>query len=65
MFVKKNEKQKILTLIPARMASSRPGKPLRKINGKTMIQIVLENAKKSKLSDFIAVATLTKLSPIT
>ena len=55
-------KQKILTLIPARMASSRlPGKPLRKINGKTMIQIVLENAKKSKLSDFIAVATCDKI----
>ena len=40
MIVCKKMKNKNTTLIP-RMASSRlPGKPLRKINGKTMIQIV-------------------------
>ena len=34
-------KEKIIAIIPARMGSSRfSGKPLKKINGKPMIQIV-------------------------
>lgn len=48
----------ILGVIPSRYGSSRfPGKPLIDINGKTMIQRVYEQAKKSeKLSD-VVVAT--------
>ena len=52
---------KILLLIPARMGSSRfPGKPLKKINGKPMIQHVYENVKKNKLIRDLAVATCDK-----
>lgn len=55
------KKKKILTLIPARLGSSRfPGKPLKKINGKSMIQIITEKALKSKLSTYVAVATCDK-----
>lgn len=54
-------KKKILTIIPARMGSSRfPGKPLKKINGKSMIQIILEQALSSKLSSYVFVATCDK-----
>ena len=46
-----------LGLIPARYGSSRfPGKPLADINGKSMIQRVFEQAKKSDL-DHVVVAT--------
>lgn len=46
-----------LGLIPARYGSSRfPGKPLTDINGKSMIQRVFEQAKKSKLKH-VVVAT--------
>ena len=49
---------KILALIPARMNSSRfPGKPLKTILGKPMIQRVYENVKKSKLLLKVVVAT--------
>ncbi len=49
---------RILLLIPARMGSSRfPGKPLKKINGKPMIQHVYDNVKKSNLISNVAVAT--------
>ena len=49
---------KIIGIIPARYASTRlPGKPLVKINGKTMIQHVYESAMKSKLLSRIIVAT--------
>ena len=39
----------ILTVIPVRMGSSRfPGKPLKMIKGKPMVQRILENCKKAK-----------------
>ncbi|MCC9138364.1 3-deoxy-manno-octulosonate cytidylyltransferase [Pontibacter silvestris] len=45
---------KVLGIIPARYASTRfPGKPLTLINGKSMIQRVYEQAKKSRLADVI------------
>ncbi len=48
----------ILGIIPARYASSRfPGKPLAKIGGKTMIQRVYEQAKKSSKIDGVIIAT--------
>eukprot|EP01084_Bolivina_argentea_P134083 236584_1 len=47
--LKKNEKLKICVLIPARYGSSRlPGKPLLKINNKTIIQLTWENCTKIK-----------------
>lgn len=48
----------ILALIPARMGSSRfPGKPLKKINGKPMIQHVYERVSKNKQITSTYVAT--------
>jgi 3-deoxy-manno-octulosonate cytidylyltransferase (CMP-KDO synthetase) len=48
----------IAGIIPARYASSRfPGKPLIDIQGKSMIQRVYEEAKKSKLLHKVVVAT--------
>jgi len=49
---------KITSIIPARYSSSRlPGKPLKDICGKTMIQRVYEQAKKVNLIDEVIVAT--------
>ena len=49
---------KACIVIPVRYESTRfPGKPLAKINGKTMIQMVWENAKKSYYSDAVFVLT--------
>lgn len=49
---------KIIGIIPARFASTRfPGKPLIEIHGKTMIQRVIEQAKKSSRLDQVLVAT--------
>jgi 3-deoxy-manno-octulosonate cytidylyltransferase (CMP-KDO synthetase) len=49
---------KILGVIPARYASTRfPGKPLAEIGGKTMIQRVYEQAKKSVALSHVVVAT--------
>ncbi len=49
---------KIVGIIPARYASTRfPGKPLIDIGGKTMIQRVYEQAKKSKSLSDVIVAT--------
>lgn len=49
---------KTIAVIPARYQSSRlPGKPLIKINGKTMIQIVWENAISAKNLDSVIIAT--------
>lgn len=49
---------KVLGIIPSRYESSRfPGKPLIDIMGKTMIQRVYEQAKKSKKIDDLVVAT--------
>lgn len=48
----------ITGIIPARYASTRfPGKPLVLIDGKTMIQRVYEQSKKSKLLSRVVVAT--------
>ncbi len=48
----------ILGVIPARYASTRfPGKPLIDIEGKTMIQRVYEQAKKSSVLEKVVVAT--------
>lgn len=48
---------RVVTLIPTRMASSRlPNKPLININGKTMIQRVYENVKKTVPGDVIVAA---------
>ena len=47
-------KFKILLVIPARYGSTRlPGKPLKKIGKKTMIQLVYERAKKINCSKTI------------
>lgn len=49
---------KILSLIPARMGSSRfPGKPMKKILDKPMIGHVYERVRQCKSLDFTAVAT--------
>lgn len=49
---------RIVTLIPARMGSSRfPGKPMSKINGKPMIGHVFERVARSPLVALTAVAT--------
>lgn len=49
---------KILGIIPARYASSRfPGKPLIQIKGKSMIQRVYEQSKRSELLTDLVVAT--------
>lgn len=49
---------KILTLIPARMGSSRfPGKPMAKILGKPMIGHVYQRVSQSEMSTLTAVAT--------
>ena len=54
----RNSMMKTLGIIPARYASTRfPGKPLTIIDGKTMIQRVYEQAKKSQYLDRIIVAT--------
>jgi 3-deoxy-manno-octulosonate cytidylyltransferase (CMP-KDO synthetase) len=52
-----SEKQKVIGVIPARLGSSRfPGKILKDIAGKPMIQWVYEHANKSKLLDELFVA---------
>jgi 3-deoxy-manno-octulosonate cytidylyltransferase (CMP-KDO synthetase) len=49
---------KITAIIPARYSSSRlPGKPLKDICGKTMVQRVYEQVKKVSLVDKVIVAT--------
>ncbi len=52
------QSNKIAIIIPARYGSTRlPGKPLIKINEKTIIQWVYEKAQKSKLAGKVIVAT--------
>ncbi|GIR87217.1 MAG: hypothetical protein CM15mP86_06760 [Gammaproteobacteria bacterium] len=52
-------------LIPARLDSTRlPGKPLRDIAGKTLIQRVVEQAKKVQLISFVLLLTLLLSSNI-
>jgi len=49
---------KVVGIIPSRYGSSRlPGKPLKDICGKSMVQRVYERAKQSKLLDEVIVAT--------
>jgi 3-deoxy-manno-octulosonate cytidylyltransferase (CMP-KDO synthetase) len=49
---------KIVGIIPARFASTRfPGKPLTNIGGKSMIQRVYEQSKKSKVLADVVIAT--------
>ena len=49
---------KVLGVIPARYKSTRlPGKPLRELKGKTLVQRVYENAAKCRLIDDLVVAT--------
>jgi 3-deoxy-manno-octulosonate cytidylyltransferase (CMP-KDO synthetase) len=51
-------KPTIIAIIPARFASTRfPGKPLVEIQGKTMIQRVVEQVKQSQFIDNVIVAT--------
>ena len=51
----------IIGVIPVRMGSSRfSGKPLKKINGKPMTQIIFENCSKSKLLKQLYIATCDK-----
>ncbi len=53
-----NLKPKVVAIIPARYHSNRfEGKPLAKINGKPMIQHVVERAKQVKLLSRVVVAT--------
>jgi len=47
-----------IVIIPARFESTRfPGKPLYPLKGKTLIQHVFENAKRSALAEDVIVAT--------
>ena len=58
---------KIISTIEARMGSSRlPGKSLKKITGKPMLELMIERVKKSNLIDEIVIATTksTKDDPI-
>ncbi len=49
---------KIISIIPARMESSRfPGKPMFKIKGTPMIEMVYKKVKKNKFLDEVIVAT--------
>lgn len=56
---------KIAIVIPARLASSRlPYKPLVDINGKTMIEHVIENAVKSNIGDVLVACDDQKVKEI-
>jgi len=51
-------KNKVLGVIPARLAASRfPNKPLKKIINLTMLEHVYERAKLSKQLDYLVIAT--------
>lgn len=53
----------IIAILQARTGSSRlPGKVLRKIKGKTLLELYLNRVKQSRLIDKIVVATTTKSS---
>lgn len=57
-FTLKTGTHMVLCIIPARYASTRfPGKPLVDIGGKSMIQSVYEQVRKSKRADQVVVAT--------
>ncbi len=53
----------IIAIVQARMGSSRlPGKVLRKIKGKTLLELYLNRVKLNQLIDKIVIATTTKSS---
>ncbi len=53
----------IIAIVQARMGSSRlPGKVLRKIKGKTLLELYLNRVKPNQLIDKIVIATTTKSS---
>ena len=53
----------VLAIVQARMNSSRlPGKVLKKVNGRTIIEILLKRLIKSKMIDKIVVATTNNKS---
>ena len=53
---------KVLAIIPARMSSSRfPGKPLKKINGTPMVEIIYKSVMKNKSLSKVVVATCDKI----
>ena len=59
--MKFNNSVNIIALIPARMNSSRfPGKPMAKILNKPMIGHVYAQVTKSKLLDYVVIATCDK-----
>ena len=54
--------QKTLILIPSRLSASRlPNKPLLKINGKSIISLVVDRAKRSKLGEVIVATEDNKI----
>ncbi len=60
----KNNDVQVIAIIPARYKSNRfPGKPLAPINGKAMIQHVVERAWKVTLLSRVVVATDDSASP--
>ena len=51
----------VILVTQARVGSTRlPNKVLKKINGKTLLEIHIERIKKSKLIDKVIIATTTK-----
>ena len=53
---------KTLILIPSRLSASRlPNKPLLKINGKSIISLVVDRAKRSKLGEVIVATEDNKI----
>lgn len=56
--MKKKNLSSVVAIIPARYGSTRfPGKPLAKVQGKTLIQRTYENAKRCQLVDKFIIAT--------
>ncbi len=57
------KKAKVIALIQSRMGSSRlPGKPLKKIGGKPMVEFIAGRLKKCRLVDQVCVATTRRSS---
>ena len=53
---------KTIAIIPVRMDSSRfPGKPLKKINGVPMVEIIYKSVLKNKSLSNVVVATCDKI----
>ena len=61
MRLKDSKKNKIDIIIQARMGSKRfPGKIMKKVNGKPILYYMINQIKKSRLSDKIILATSIK-----